>query len=85
MWAGTFGGLLRLGSSNTVTDIDEKIHIDQERLERFIRESPWEHENVESELRERVSGAIQGREAALIVDSMGIPKSGDESVGVAHQ
>jgi len=80
-----FRGLLRPGSSNTVTDIAEKMHIDQERLERFVRESPWAHGNVESELRERVPEAIQGREAALIVDGMGIPKSGDKSVGVARQ
>ncbi len=46
-----FRGLLRPGSSNTVTDIAEKMHIDQERLERFVPESPWAHENVESELR----------------------------------
>ena len=80
-----FRGLLRPGSSNTVTDIAEKMHIDQERLERFVRESPWAHENVESELRERVPEAIQSPEAALIVDGMGIPKSGDETVGVARQ
>jgi hypothetical protein len=35
-----FRGLLRPGSPNTVTDIGEKMHIDQERLERFVRESP---------------------------------------------
>jgi hypothetical protein len=32
-----FGGLLRPGSYNTVTDIADKMHIDQERLERFIK------------------------------------------------
>jgi SRSO17 transposase len=80
-----FWGLLRPGSSNAVTDIAEKMHIDREQLERFVRESPWTHENVESELRERVPEAIQGQEAALIVDGIGIPKSGDESVGVARQ
>jgi SRSO17 transposase len=53
-----FRGLLRPGSPNTVTDIAEKMHIDQERLVRFVCESSWEHENVESELRERVLKAI---------------------------
>jgi SRSO17 transposase len=80
-----FRGLLRPGSPNTITDIAEKMHTDQERLERFVRESPWAHENVESELRERVPEAIQGQEAALIVDGMGIPKTGQDSVGVARQ
>jgi len=48
-----FRGLLRPGSPNIITDIAEKMHTDQERLERFVRESPWEHERVEAELRER--------------------------------
>ena len=61
------------------------MHADQERLERFVRESPWAHENVEGKLRERVPEAIQGQEAALIVDGMGIPKTGQDSVGVARQ
>ncbi|SIS16161.1 IS701 family transposase [Natronorubrum thiooxidans] len=80
-----FRGLLRPGNPNTITDIAKKMHTDQERLERFVRESPWEHERVEAELRERVPEAIQGHEAALIVDGMGIPKTGQDSVGVARQ
>jgi SRSO17 transposase len=80
-----FRGLLRPGSPNTVTDIAEKMWVDQERLERFVRESPWEHENVETKLRERVPEAIQTEDAALIVDGMGIPKSGENSVGVVRQ
>ncbi|MHC3439892.1 IS701 family transposase [Natrialbaceae archaeon A-gly3] len=77
-------GLLRPGSP-TATDIADKMQVDQERLERFVRESPWEHENVEKELRERVPEAIQSRQAAVIIDGMGIPKSGEDSVGVARQ
>ncbi len=80
-----FRGLLRPGSPNTITDIAEKMHVDQERLERFVRESPWEHENVETELRERVPEAIQAEDAALIVDGMAIPKAGEDSVGVVRQ
>ena len=80
-----FRGLLRPGSPNTVTDIAEKMNTDQERLERFVRESPWGHQNVESELRERVPEAIQGHNAALIIDGMPIPKSGEEIVGVVRQ
>ena len=80
-----FRGLLRPGRPNTVTDIAEKMQADQERLERFVRESPWEHETVEAELRERVPEAIQGHDAALIVDGMPIPKSGEDIVGVVRQ
>ncbi len=55
------------------------------QLERFVRESPWEHQNVESHLREEVPDEVQGPDAALIVDGMAIPKSGEKSVGVARQ
>lgn len=68
------------GSPNTITDIAEKKHTDQERLERFVCESPWEHEHVEAELRKRVPEAIQGQEAAMTVDSMGIPKTVQEKM-----
>lgn len=60
-------------------------HADQERLERFVRESPWEHEQVEEHLRTTAPEKVQGPDAALIVDGMGIPKKGDHSVGVYQQ
>ena len=78
-------GLFRPGTDNTVTDIAKKTHMDQERLERFVRESPWEHGAVEARLQEIVPEAVQGDDAAIIVDGMAIPKKGDESVGVARQ
>jgi SRSO17 transposase len=61
------------------------MHADQERLERFVRESPWDHANVKTELRERVPEAVQGDDTALIVDGMGVPKAGIDSVGVSRQ
>ncbi|MEF8853949.1 MAG: IS701 family transposase [Haloarculaceae archaeon] len=78
-------GLFRPGTDNTVTDIAEKTHMDQERLERFIRKSPWEHGAVEARLQEIVPDAVQGDDTAIVVDGMGIPKKGDDSVGVARQ
>jgi len=80
-----FQGLLRPGKSKSVADIADQTGADQEQLERFVRESPWEHQNVESHLREEVPDEVQGPDAALIVDGMGIPKSGEKSVGVARQ
>jgi len=79
-----FRGLIRPGSS-TVTDIAAQLQTDQEQLERFIRESAWNHTTVEEELRNRIPAPVQGSDAALVVDGMGIPKSGDHSVGVGHQ
>lgn len=79
-----FRGLIRPGSS-TVTDLAVQLHTDQEQLERFIRESPWDHATVQAALRNRIPAPVQGSDAALVVDGMGIPKSGDHSVGVGRQ
>ena len=46
---------------------------------------PWEHQSVESHLREEVPDEGQGPDAALIVDGMAIPKLGEKSIGVARQ
>lgn len=61
------------------------MNTDHEPLERFIRESPWEHEQVQEHLHEQVPEALPAAEAALIVDGMAIPKRAERSVGVARQ
>jgi SRSO17 transposase len=61
------------------------VDIKQEKLERFVRESAWEYENVEEHLRRTAPEAAQGAASALILDGMGIPKQGHDSVGVGRQ
>lgn len=61
------------------------VDLKQEKLERFVRESAWEYENVEDQLRQTVPEAAQGAASVLILDGMGIPKQGHDSVGVGHQ
>jgi len=61
------------------------VDLKQEKLERFVRESAWEYENVEEQLRQTVPEAAQGAASVLILDGMGIPKQGHDSVGVGHQ
>lgn len=77
-------GLIRPGDK-TVTDIANHVNTDHEQLERFIRESPWEHEQVLDHLHEQVPEGVPAAEAALIVDGMAIPKRAERSVGVARQ
>jgi SRSO17 transposase len=80
-----FRGLLRPGRRKSITGLAKRMDTDQEQLERFVRESPWEHENVETHLREQAPAAVQASTAALIVDSVGFPKKGTHSVGVGRQ
>lgn len=80
-----FRALLRPGRRKSITGLSCRVNADSERLERFVRESPWEHDEVENHLRAAVPEGVEGPEAAIIVDGMGIPKKGDHSVGVARQ
>jgi SRSO17 transposase len=80
-----FRGLLRPGRRKSITGLATRMNADNERLERFVRESPWSPEAVEQHLREAVPADAQGPMAAVIVDGMGIPKKGDHSVGVTDQ
>ena len=80
-----FRGLIRPGSNKSIAGIASMVDIKQEKLERFVRESAWEYENVEEQLQMTAPEAAQGAASALILDGMGIPKQGNESVGVGRQ
>ena len=80
-----FRGLVRPGSNKSIAGIASMVDIKQEKLERFVRESAWEYENVEEQLRMTAPEAAQGAASALILDGMGIPKKGHDSVGVGRQ
>ena len=46
-----FFGLIRLGTNKSVAGIASIVDVKQEKLERFVRESAWDYENVEQDLR----------------------------------
>ena len=56
---------------------------DEQCLQQFVNQSPWEVEPVRKRLALRMSEAIAP--LALIVDDTGFPKAGRYSVGVARQ
>jgi SRSO17 transposase len=80
-----FRGLLRPGSRKSITCLAIKTDDHQEQLERFIRDSPWEDDQVISHLRSRTPAAVQTGTDALVLDDFGIPKKGSYSVGVGRQ
>lgn len=61
------------------------VDIKQEKLERFVRESAWEYETLRINCEWTAPEAAQGAASALILDGMGIPKQGHDSVGVGRQ
>jgi SRSO17 transposase len=56
---------------------------DEQCLQQFVSQSPWEEAKVRERLAVRMSAEISPE--AWIVDDTGFPKFGDRSVGVAHQ
>lgn len=56
---------------------------DEQCLQQFVSQSPWEEAKVRRRLAMRMTAEIEPE--AWIVDDTGFPKFGDRSVGVAHQ
>ena len=56
---------------------------DEQCLQQFVNQSPWEWQPVRRRLAQKLSAAIEPE--AWIVDDTGFPKFGRDSVGVARQ
>jgi SRSO17 transposase len=77
-------GLLLPGQRKSIEPIAERLQFDSQRLQQFIRDSPWEDESVWQTIRREVAPHLEPIEA-WIVDETGWPKQGKHSVGVSHQ
>ena len=62
-------------------------HHDQDRqaLQKFIGQSPWDHQPLLKELARQVGVEIGAADGVLVFDPSGFPKKGTESVGVQRQ
>lgn len=78
-------GLLTPGRRKSMRNLAKRAAIDKDRVERFIRENPWEHEAVQDHLRRSIPKGILDSQAVIVIDDFGIAKQGVESVGVARQ
>jgi SRSO17 transposase len=60
---------------------------DQERqaLQKFVGQSPWDHQPLLAELAAQVGTQLGEPDAVLVFDPSAFPKKGTESVGVARQ
>jgi SRSO17 transposase len=78
-------GLLTPGPRKNMRSLAKRADIDKDRVERFIRESPWEPEAVQQHLRRHIPRSIADPKAVFVIDDFGIAKQGVNSVGVARQ
>ena len=82
------GLLLDAESTKTAEAIALKVHGDPSQVRMtqvFLAQSPWVDAPLRGELASWVDMEIGTEEGTLIVDESGLPKCGEESVGVARQ
>lgn len=87
LWAPLYlRGLLLPGERKSIEPLAERVAPGHEQeLRHFVSESAWDDEAVEAVLWEKADRLLGSDDAFLIIDDTGLPKKGNESVGVAHQ
>src|SRR6266568_1371500 len=77
-------GLLLPGKRKSIEPMAARLDFDAQRLQQFIKDSPWEEQAVWKVIRQEVAPHLEPMDA-WIVDETGWPKQGRHSVGVSHQ
>ncbi len=77
--------LLAPGRKKSMQRIAGHVNVDEDRVEQFVRESPWEYERHHVHLNRNIPGTIRSENGAFIVDEVGITKQGRHSLGVQRQ
>ena len=80
-----YRSLFRPGKRKNMYGIAVRMGLNEDQVERFIRESPWDHEALQDHLAENIPDTIRSSRAALVVDDFGLLKQGSHSVGVQRQ
>lgn len=78
-------GLLSPGRRKSMQCIAARVGASEDQVEQFIRESPWEYEQLQDHLVKAMPDSIRDTRGAFIVDDVGIVKQGTHSVGVHRQ
>lgn len=65
--------------------IAKRVGLDDDQVERFVRESPWEYAAVQAHLNTHVPQEIESPDAALILDDVALVKKGNMSVAAYRQ
>ena len=84
-WGGVYlRGLMLDGKRKSIEPMAARLEDgDEQCLQQFVNQSPWDSEPVRRALAVRMSGEIEPE--AWIIDDTGFPKFGKMSVGVARQ
>jgi SRSO17 transposase len=84
-WGGVYlRGLMLDGKRKSIEPMAARLEDgDEQCLQQFVNQSPWDSQPVRRALAVRMSGEIEP--GAWIIDDTGFPKFGQMSVGVARQ
>lgn len=77
-------GLLMPGKRKSIEPMAERLRVDSQKLQQFIRDSPWRDQAVWQAIRREVIPVVEPLQA-WVVDETGWLKQGNHSVGVSHQ
>lgn len=84
-WCGKYlEGLLREGERKSIEPLAARVGGDEQALQQFVNQSPWDHAPVLFRLRELMRRRA-GAPGVLVLDDTSLPKQGRHSVGVARQ
>lgn len=84
-WCGKYlEGLLREGERKSIEPLAARVGGDDQALQQFVNQSPWEHAAVLHRLRQHMGRRTQAG-GVLVLDDTSLPKQGRHSVGVARQ
>ena len=84
-WGGVYlRGLMLEGRRKSIEPMAERLADgDEQCLQQFVNQSPWDESEVRRRLATRMSTEIEPK--AWVIDDTGFPKFGSHSVGVARQ
>jgi SRSO17 transposase len=79
-------GLLLDGERKSIEPLSRRVPGgDEQALQQFVNQSPWETEPVLQAYRARLGAAFASEDGLIVIDDTSFPKQGRHSVGVARQ
>jgi SRSO17 transposase len=79
-------GLLLDGERKSIEPLSRRVPDgDEQRLQQFVNQSPWDPAPVLQAYRARLAAAFASPDGLIVLDDTGFPKQGRHSVGVARQ
>jgi SRSO17 transposase len=77
--------LLLDGERKSVEPMARRLGVDDQALQQFINQSPWDDQAVLQVYRRQMAAAFAEPGGTIVIDDTSIPKTGRHSVGVATQ